>query len=94
MKTIDTISRAREAWELLKHLDALEAAVTEYNNAPTTMMVPENNMESLQEEKLYQFPHCIPPGWIEISREYLRDFEGREYPLITCHAPIAEIKGE
>ena len=44
MKTIDKISRARDAWDLLKHLDALEQAVAEYNNAPTTMIV-ENEIE-------------------------------------------------
>ena len=43
---LDTI-RARDAWDLLKHLDALEQAVAEYNNAPTTMMVPENNMQQV-----------------------------------------------
>ena len=33
---------------LIKHLDALESAVAEYNNAPTSMVIEDKNMETIK----------------------------------------------
>ena len=50
-------------------------------------------MGKLKENVVYEFAHCIPMGWYEISVKYKTDIFGKKVKYIKCISEKPKEKG-